>query len=421
MQPISKKIPIFSGCAMIIFISCMENPIEADLSNAALQLDTLRLYDIKGVTYQVPPSIGSKSRLYLGSDEGYDYRVILFKSSFISNQSILWTLSSFLDTTVTIDSAFLVLNLAVDTLEHPKSLSLYYFPDSTDSVFSESESNYLNFSDAEIAAGLYVTSAFEEMVTYVVDSLEETDFRLRFSIIELFGSTFIGPSLNYTLMLKLDEPDDMLHPFYSREHFSSATLQPRFEIYFHQTVYPDSADTSASVTIDTLMRSFNMVDDLSILAPPALNSLDTTYMSIGRGKGLRTIVKLNFLDTLLLPSQTTFDKANLTFYLLPDTNVSSFSIFAVPLSDTVDIISFESIDSDSISTNNYLLSSGNVYENKVVFSIKNFLQDHYFSHVGNFGIKLYANVTNNLQQTIHFHSSNHDSLYPRLFIQYVAP
>lgn len=400
---------------------CMEEPLEADLSNANLLLDTLHLYDIEGVTYQIPPSIGNKSRLSLGDDNDFKYKAILLKTSFISAQSIQWTLASLIDTSIIIDSAFFTLRLAIDSLINPASFSLFSFPNVTDSVFSESKSHYLNFTDSEISAGHYVTSALEEEYEFFVDSVAKSVFRTRFNVEDMLDSTFMDTSLNYTVMLTLDDDDGELHSFYSREYYSSENTTPVLDIYFRQFIYPDSADTSKDVLIDTLHRSFNVISDLSILVPPAINEEDTSFISISRGKGLRSLISLDFLDSLILPKQTTFDKAELTFYIVPDTTISSFSIYAIPLQDTVELIDFTYFDEDNFDVYNYLTVSGTVSNDKVVFNIKRFLQDHYFDNINNLGIKFYSSVNNNIHSTIHLYSSSHDSLYPKLFLQYVAP
>jgi len=368
----------------------MEDPMSADLNNANLHLDTLSISSINGVTYQIPPSIGSKSRLTLGNANGYDYRAILLKTSFTSAQNIQWSLASLLNSSVVIDSAYFTLHLELDTLINPVSISLYTFPNSGDSIFSETESNYLNFADNEMANGHYVTSAMEEEYKFSEDSLINSIFRLRFNIRDMLDSAFLDTALNYTIMLKQDESTDELHSYYSREYFSSNEFNPLFEVYYHEFTYPDSSDTSQITLVDTLRKTFNIVNDLSIMAPPEISFEDTSYISISRGKGLRSLISLEFLDTLNLPRQTTFDKAELTFYIVPDTNISLFTVYAVPLMDTVEINHFSIYDDDSFKSYNYLITSGIVSNNKVVLNIKHFLQDHYFDNVNNLGLKIYS-------------------------------
>ena len=222
-------------------------------------------------------------------------------------------------------------------------------------------------------------------------------------------------------MLTLPEGNDELHSFYSREYDYTNELTPKLEVYFRMFTYPDSADTSQNVSIDTLSRTFYVTQDLSIMIPPAVTDQDTSFITIGRGKGLRSLIKMHFLDTLQLPKQTSFDKAELTFHIVPDSNISSFSIWAAALTDTVSLTGFETYDKDEFSVDGSMYTSGSVLNNKVVFNIKNFLQNQYFENIENLGLKLYANINNNLQTDVHFYSSDHDSLYPKLFIQYVAP
>ena len=410
---------LWIGLVSAFITGCMEDPLHADLSQDGLELEIRELFDIEGVTYQVPPAIGSKTKLHLGIDEDYLYKALLFKTSFISYESSLWTLSSFLDSTITIDSAFFTVGISKDTLETPASFSMYYFPlIELDSIFSETKSHYLNFTDSEIDMGEFVSNALEESVE--VDTVT-TIYRIRFPAENLFDSTFADTSLNYTLMLKLNNPNEELFAFYSREYDYSNDLTAKLEVYFRQFINPDSADTSQDISIDTLFKSFLTTQDLSIMVPPALTQEDTSYITIGRGKGLRSLIKLEFLDTLQLPKQTTFDKVQLTLHIVPDTNISSFSIWAVALKDTFELSSFESLEQDDYSVHSSLFSSGSVLNGKVVFNIKSFLQNQYFENIDNLGLKLYANINNNLQTEVHFYSSNHDSLFPKLFIQYVAP
>jgi len=410
---------LWIGLVSAFITGCMEDPLHADLSQDGLELEIRELFDIEGVTYQVPPAIGSKTKLHLGNDEDYLYKALLFKTSFISYESSLWTLSSFLDSTITIDSAFFTVGISKDTLETPASFSMYYFPlIELDSIFSETKSHYLNFTDSEIDMGEFVSNALEESVE--VDTVT-TIYRIRFPAENLFDSTFADTSLNYTLMLKLNNPNEELFAFYSREYDYSNDLTAKLEVYFRQFINPDSADTSQDISIDTLFKSFLTTQDLSIMVPPALTQEDTSYITIGRGKGLRSLIKLEFLDTLQLPKQTTFDKVQLTLHIVPDTNISSFSIWAVALKDTFELSSFESLEEDDYSVHGSLFSSGSVLNDKVVFNIKSFLQNQYFENIDNLGLKLYANINNNLQTEVHFYSSNHDSLFPKLFIQYVAP
>ncbi len=397
----------------------MDEPLHADLSTGQIELDVQELYGIDGFSYQIPPIIGNKTKLHLGIDEGYTYKALLFKTSFLSFESFYWTLSSFLDSTVIIDSSFFTVNIHKDTLETPATFALYYFPqNSVDSIFSESETHYLNFTDNEILTGEFVANGVEE--SYVVDSMT-TKYRVNFPVDQLFDSTFADTALNYTLMLTLPEGNDEFHSFYSREYDYTNELTPKLEVYFRVYTYPDSADTSQDVRIDTLSRSFYVTQDLSIMVPPAVTDDDTSFITIGRGKGLRSLIKMDFLDTLQLPKQTSFDKAELTFHIVPDTNISSFSIWAAALTDTVNLSGFETYDKDEFSVDASIYTSGSVLNNKVVFNIKNFLQNQYFENIENLGLKLYANINNNLQTDVHFYSADHDSLYPILFIQYVAP
>lgn len=411
-------LPAIAFFCFIIIFSCMEEPLNVDLENANLQLDTLTYYDITGQTYQVAPVIGSKTKMYLGENDGYSYRSILISVSYISNESYYTTLSTFLDTTVKIDSAFFTLFIVKDSLIAPSELSIYYFPDQGDSIFSESETNYLNFTENEMSLGSIITSADEE--AYEIDSVT-IGYKVKFPVLDIMDSTFADTSMNYTFMLTMTDSSENFLEFYSREYDSSQKLTPKLELFFRDFTYPDYGDTATEVVIDTLKRTFYASKDLNILTPPDITEQDTVYMTIGSGKGLRSFVNLDLLDSVQFPKQTSFDKAELTFYMIPDTTISTFSIWAVPMIDTVELSGFQSVEKDDYSVDNSLITSGTIFDGKLTLNIKNFIQNYYFDNVENRGLKLYANINNNLQSKIHFYSAEHDSLYPRLNIRYVYP
>ncbi len=157
------------------------------------------------------------------------------------------------------------------------------------------------------------------------------------------------------------------------------------------------------------------------MVPPEISEEDTSYITVGRGKGLRSVLKLNFLDSLMLSAQTSYDLAQLIFYMVPDTNITSFSVWAAPLTDTLDLSGFSYMEEDDYSIEGTMLSSGSLYNGIITINIKDFLQNQYFKNVENLGLKLYANINNNLHRDIHLYSAEHDSLYPRLKIRYVSP
>ncbi len=105
--------PLGLGLVFLIVTSCMEEPLKVDLDNTNLNLESQELYDITGQTYQIPPIIGSKTKLYLGEEDGFEYKAMLFSASYISSESYYSTISSFLDTSITIDSAFFTIGMSV--------------------------------------------------------------------------------------------------------------------------------------------------------------------------------------------------------------------------------------------------------------------------------------------------------------------
>ena len=142
---------------MIIISGCLQNTVTDDLNDPGMMHDTLSISSIMGFNYQTPPELGNSTLLYLGTDSsGFQNPFALFKvqSNSINTSE---TFDSFSDSTVEIDSAKFILTFNSDTIETGMIFDLYYFPNSGDSIFNESNSNYLNLIESELSSE-YVSS-----------------------------------------------------------------------------------------------------------------------------------------------------------------------------------------------------------------------------------------------------------------------
>ena len=143
---------------LVIFSSCLENTVSTDLNYQGMIHDTLSVSSITGFHYQTPPELGNSTLLYLGTDSsGFKNPFAIFK---VQNNSVTTpqTFSSLSDSTIEIDSAKFILTFNSDTVETGMIFDLYYFPNTIDSVFSESKSNYLNIDEIDLSSE-YVSSA----------------------------------------------------------------------------------------------------------------------------------------------------------------------------------------------------------------------------------------------------------------------
>ena len=124
----------------IVNINCsIQDPISSQLLDNSLTADTLIISGISSFTYQISPKIGSHDRLYIGSNNNYNFPMSLFK---FSNSG--W--ETFSDSSIIIDRAFFLIYSKDSLKEKNLELKLYY---SEDSIFNENESdmNYLSSID----------------------------------------------------------------------------------------------------------------------------------------------------------------------------------------------------------------------------------------------------------------------------------
>ena len=170
---------------LVIFSSCLENTVSTDLNNQGMIHDTLSVSSITGFHYQTPPELGNSTLLYLGTDSsGFKNPFAIFK---VQNNSVTTpqTFSSLSDSTIKIDSAKFILTFNSDTVETGMIFDLYYFPNTIDSVFSESKSNYLNIDEIDLTSE-YVSSA--RLFQKLPDSSEVIYPTLSFNVLQVIES-----------------------------------------------------------------------------------------------------------------------------------------------------------------------------------------------------------------------------------------
>ncbi len=180
----------FFFCLLIILSACLENTVSTELNNPSMVHDTLSVSSITGFHYQTPPELGNSTLLYLGTDSsGFQNPFAIFK---VQNNSINTseTFTSLSDSTIEIDSAKFILTFNSDTVETGMIFDLYYFPNTADSIFSESKSNYLNIDESDLASE-YVSSA--RLFQKLPDSSEVIYPTLSFNVLHIIES-FIDSS-----------------------------------------------------------------------------------------------------------------------------------------------------------------------------------------------------------------------------------
>jgi len=370
--------------SIIYFSSCTENTIPYDLSNSNLNLDTVTVSSIVGGTFLSPPLMGSTNGIYFGNTDGFNNLFSLIQFSSLSISGAVWTYS-LLDTTVTIDSLVITFTASKDTLLTTSEFELSYFPEGGDSLFSESESNYLNITESDVANSVPIgRSAF---VQDLPDSTETVYPKLSFTIEDKDDIlNFIADttdSQNRTFMLKnVDEIDEIVS-INSRESVDF----PIINTYYR-------------VDEDTLHSVFFSIKDLTIVEPRELTENDMSNISVGRATGLKSIIQFDLKDIPIDSSAMVIKSAELIFNTINDITLENYDISAAILEDSVSISNYWEINEDQYSVSLDLLMTGTFEDNQLKMEIRPFLQGVNTGSYSNIGLKLYGSTDSDPYQSV---------------------
>ena len=406
---------------LIVLSACLENTVSTELNNPSMVHDTLSVSSITGFHYQTPPELGNSTLLYLGTDSsGFENPFAIFK---VQNNSINTseTFTSLSDSTIEIDSAKFILTFNSDTVETGMIFDLYYFPNTADSIFSESKSNYLNINESDLASE-YVSSA--RLFQKLPDSSEVIYPTLSFNVLHIIESFIDSSNISFNKTLMIKPKFDLSNALSFKSSESGFSFAPQLHLFTHDTAYVDSI--SDSVAVDTFSHQFISTEDLSIIVPPTVVNVPG-LLTLGRGLSYKGLIEIPDLDSLLLPlpDQSIITKAELSFYYPIDTTQSNFYLQVQPVSDS---LHYEQLNGilldDPIEVIPNILPVVNISNNgKVVLNIREYLQLIHFGYVSNYGLKLEVVNTSNPFNlySIYSHSSLIDTLNPKLFIHYVSP
>ena len=182
---------------------------------------------------------------------------------------------------------------------------------------------------------------------------------------------------------------------YSRE-YSSGSHDPKIEVYYRQEMYV----ASESSPIDTLMKTFYTVGDLSIVNPGEGYDVSPGEIAVSQGKGFKSIVNIPF-DSLTLPEFSLIRSAKLILKQGSDTT-NAFGIAMQPLSEGLDT-SETIFDNDPYQELGAYSSSSTIVDGKFEISLKSFLQSILMvDTLKNVGMKLSSGLSSDLFETARF-------------------
>jgi len=404
---------------MLIFLSCMEDTVTVDLMDDGMYHDTLYVRGITGFTYQTPPQLGNSTLLYFGTDSnGFQNPFALFRVSSNSITTPVETFASLNDSTIEIDSAKFILTFNEDSITTGMIFDLFYFQEGGDSIFSESESNYLNITENDLNSTYIGSSRLSQKEP---DSLGTTSFpTLSFNVSEILDSFSDTSSENRNLTVMIKPKFELAGVFSFKSSESGFTYAPQIQVFTHDTAFVDS--TGDSVVVDTISHTFISTDDLSIIIPPDGIDENPNNISLGRGMTYKAIIQIPDLDSISIPQQAIITQAELSFFYVNDTSQSNFYLQIHPITDTVSIAELQGLLLDDPLVTEPSLIAVNLSNNgRISLNIREYLQLHHFGYIQNQGLKMEIANTVSPFNTYSFYISNLDSLAPKLIIHYVAP
>lgn len=397
----------------------MEDTVTVDLMDDGMYHDTLYVRGITGFTYQTPPQLGNSTLLYFGTDSnGFQNPFALFRVSSNSITTPVETFASLNDSTIEIDSAKFILTFNEDSITTGMIFDLFYFQEGGDSIFSESESNYLNITENDLNSTYIGSSRLSQKEP---DSLGTTSFpTLSFNVSEILDSFSDTSSENRNLTVMIKPKFELAGVFSFKSSESGFTYAPQIQVFTHDTAFVDS--TGDSVVVDTISHTFISTDDLSIIIPPDGIDENPNNISLGRGMTYKAIIQIPDLDSISIPQQAIITQAELSFFYVNDTSQSNFYLQIHPITDTLSIAELQGLLLDDPLVTEPSLIAVNLSNNgRISLNIREYLQLHHFGYIQNQGLKMEVANTVSPFNTYSFYISNLDSLAPKLIIHYVAP
>jgi len=378
------RVAVFAS--LITIFNCEHNPIPYDLTDPELNLDTLTISAITGGTYLSPPTMGTTDALYFGeSNSGKNlFSLIKFASKTGSGNVNNYSL---IDTSATIDSLSFLFTATDDTLLTNSEFELYYFPDGGDSVFSETESNYLNITESDVqSAELLGRTVFtQEMPDSTEDVYPALTFRIKDfeDLIDFFADT--TNTQNRTFMLKNVDSIDEIVAIRSSE----ATNYPIMNVYFRT----DS---------DTVHSIFSATDDVTIVEPRAVTDIDKNNLTISRAAGLKSLLQFDLSGLPIDSTLMVIKSAELIINTITENMLDDYVINAAVLADSLNISNYWEINKDEYAIEQNILMKGTISKNQLKMEIRSYLQGINTETYNNFGLKLFSSTTENPFETANF-------------------
>ena len=388
---------MFSGFLFLLVLftwRCQESPVNTNLSDSGLSLRDTTFYDIRGQSYWISPQLGLVERLYFGSRDN----ISAFNNLFEMPTSSSW--SNFLDSNINVDSAHFIIYSGDSLVFFDQSLDLYF---SNDSHFSESNSVNSDFHDFSLVDWNYNGSGNLDIELDSVGDFVKSS--LKWDISNLIGTLTDTTDTNLvrSFLVNYSSTDSSLFSFYSRQ--ATTNLSPQIVFYYRQ-FEGDSIDTNS--------YKYYASKDLTLIETNSHSSNDTSDYGISLGLGQRMLLDIQFE----LPEGFLVKSAELFLFQDSISVNDGHKIIIDPIINIPDTNSYY-FDNDPYSTVGYPYAMyGTLYNDTLIVSMKNFMQNVILENNQNIGFKLFSSTANNPFEKVTF-SFNELNLKPYLEVLYV--
>ena len=394
---------------LTFFSACEEAAIPVDGDGTPMKLDTISFPVVKAVSYRTPPEMGNTEYLYFGKKDDYNfkYNLIKFDSSSMTAQT---PFSYYNDSLVVVDSFMMSLRFEKDSIENNNpEFQLRYFPDGGDSVFSEFESNYLNF-DNTIASPVVSTARMEADTTDSNSTKVYLNFKLDTTILKVFKDTNVT-DFNRSFLVELVNEETESFNFISVDKGDGNG--PQLTVFYRQFL-------SDTVVLDTAQRLYNSVGDLSIVIPPEVSNEETSFLAVGMAMGLKSIVLVD-MGGWVLPPKSVVSSAELIFQRAQSDTLKNYNIISHPIINEGAFQSFSSFAEDPYKEEHNFYTASPVVNNILKINHRKAATEIGRAKLTNYGFKLQTSISNDPFTTVLFHSLNSSDSYPVMRVIYVLP
>jgi len=401
MKKLFYAFPILWIFIPILFFSCSEEPIpyelsEGDVISFRIDPDSTSYFR----SYQTAPEMGGLSELYYGKRDGFSEIYSLVEVYPVSAPFFLDTTYSSDSTSYnfvdSIKSVTFSLTLVDSSNSQYHPVLSYFSGDVDTTIFLENESSFYAIDPTLEKIG------FDSPISST-DTLGNVHFL--FDATSLFNDYMLDTTrLNsYTFKIGGDGETDSLVAF----------TNPKLEVHYsiNNVILDYAVDTT---WIDTV--AFSAKYELTIV-DPGIWAKDTTF-SIGRAKGIKSILRFN-LDTLsMLPDNIIFKDADL--YLKCDTTINSFKVFAYPLKDSIsindiDLFSVEQMDTTALE---FIGATSSTVDSLLILNVRDFVNYIYLNQLTHYELQLSSSTGNDPFSTLTF--INAGPFKPYIIMRYVA-